>query len=58
MIPFEVHQRKAGLEQDVKKNEPETIAKITKNKPVIRSINNLNFVNYPDPMATIGTNPI
>ena len=38
MIPFEVHQRKAGLEQDVKKNEPETIAKITKNKPKIRFI--------------------
>ena len=58
MIPFEVHQRKAGLVQAEKKNEPETIAKITKNKPKIRFINNLNFVNYPDSMATTGTNPI
>ena len=32
-IPLDVHQRKFGLWQDWKKNEPETIAKITKNKP-------------------------
>lgn len=38
MMPFEVHQRKAGLVQAEKKNEPETIAKITKNKPKIRFI--------------------
>lgn len=42
MIPFEVHQRKAGLVQLEKKNEPETIAKITKNKPKIRFISDIN----------------
>lgn len=58
MIPFEVHQRKAGLVQAVKKNEPETIAKITKNKPKIRFINNSKFVNYPDSTYITRTNPI